>query len=84
MKDLNRKELIKMLNNIIKIELEKPDEEMDPYLIVECSDFLNELYDEEPRFSKEEVRQIINDLFERAEKEKQKQTENEEEDKKTQ
>jgi len=52
---MSRDELIKWLYQLIDFELEKPEEETDQDLIMECSDYLEELQAGEDNLSPEEI-----------------------------
>ena len=56
MRKMCREELIEWLYQLIDCELEKPEEETDQDLIMECSDYLEELQAGEDNLSPEEIR----------------------------
>lgn len=74
MNNMNHDELIAWLYRTIDNELEKPDDEMDCYLIAECSDFLDELTADQSCFSEEEVRKKIKEIHAKAVNQKEKDT----------
>ena len=56
MRKMCREELIEWLYQLIDCEFEKPEEETDQDLLMECSDYLEELQAGEDNLSPEEIR----------------------------